>query len=105
MISSLLEYPNIFFILLLCEPLIFSTSIEENEAKPRAHSTSFWSFTKIWSPLQKIKIDMTLVIRLAGTNVDEGNQILKESKINYIEASTLEDAANKAVEALKKIGN
>ena len=47
---------------------------------------------------------MPLVIRLAGTNVDEGNQILKESKINYIEASTLEDAANKAVEALKKIG-
>ena len=34
-----------------------------------------------------------------------GNKILKESKINYIEASTLEDAANKAVEALNKISN
>ena len=31
-----------------------------------------------------------------------GNQILKESKINYVEANTLEDAANKAVAALKK---
>ena len=55
--------------------------------------------------LQKIKINMPIVIRLAGTNVKEGNHILKKSKINYIEASTLEDAANKAVEALKNIGN
>ncbi len=30
----------------------------------------------------------------------KGNQILKESKINYIQANTLEDAANKAVKAL-----
>ena len=45
---------------------------------------------------------MPLVIRLAGTNVEEGNKILKESGINYIAATTLEDAANKAVEALKK---
>ena len=30
----------------------------------------------------------------------KGNKILKESKIKYIEANTLEDAANKAVKAL-----
>ena len=42
------------------------------------------------------------MIRLAGTNVEKGNQILKDSNINYIEANTLEDAANKAVGALKK---
>ena len=42
------------------------------------------------------------MIRLAGTNVDKGNKILKESKIDYIEANTLEDAANKAVKALGK---
>ena len=47
---------------------------------------------------------MPLIIRLAGTNVEEGNNILKESTINYIEATTLEDAANKAVKALKKSG-
>ena len=61
-----------------------------------------WVAEGIVQSLQKIKIDMPLVIRLAGTNVEEGNQILNESKINYIETSTLEDAANKAVEALKK---
>ena len=64
-----------------------------------------WVAEGIVKALQKIKIDMPLVIRLAGTNEEEGNKLLKESKINYIEASTLEDAANKAVEALKKIGN
>ena len=53
--------------------------------------------------LEKIKIDKPLIIRLAGTNVEKGNKILKESKIKYIEASTLEDAANKAVKALKEL--
>ena len=64
-----------------------------------------WVAEGIVQALQKIKIDMPLVIRLAGTNVEKGNKILKESKIKYIEASTLEDAANKAVAALKKLEN
>ena len=52
--------------------------------------------------LKKIEIKVPLVIRLAGTNVEKGNKILRDSKLNYIEANTLEDAANKAVAALKK---
>ena len=62
-----------------------------------------WVAEGIVLALQKIKIDMPLVIRLAGTNVEEGNKILKKSGINYIAATTLEEAANKAVEALKKL--
>jgi len=62
-----------------------------------------WVAEGIVQALETIDINMPLVIRLAGTNVEEGNKILKESKINYIEASTLEDAANKAVEALKQV--
>ena len=62
-----------------------------------------WVAEGIIQALGKIEIKMPLIIRLAGTNVDRGNQILKESKINYIEASTLEDAANKAVKALKEL--
>ena len=46
---------------------------------------------------------MPLVIRLAGTNGQKRNKILKESNINYIEAHSLKEAATKAVEALKKI--
>ena len=60
-----------------------------------------WVAEGIVQALQKIEIKVPLVIRLAGTNVEKGNQILKESKINYIEAKTLEEAANKAVNALR----
>jgi len=63
-----------------------------------------WVAEGIIQALQKIKINMPLVIRLAGTNVEKGNKFLKESKINYIGASTLEDAAKKAVKALKELG-
>ena len=59
-----------------------------------------WVAEGIVQALDKIDISLPLVIRLAGTNVEKGNEILKKSKINYIEASTLEDAANKAVKAL-----
>jgi malate-CoA ligase subunit beta len=60
-----------------------------------------WVAEGIVQALDKVEVKVPLVIRLAGTNVEKGNKILKESKINYIEANTLEEAANKAVEALK----
>ena len=62
-----------------------------------------WVAEGIVQALQTIKIDVPLVIRLAGTNVEKGNKILKESNINYIGAHSLKEAATKAVEALKKI--
>ena len=61
-----------------------------------------WVAEGIVQALQKIEVKVPLVIRLAGTNVEKGNEILKKSKIKYIEANTLEDAANKAVKALGK---
>ena len=61
-----------------------------------------WVAEGIVQALDKIEINVPLVIRLAGTNVEKGNKILRESKIKYIEANSLEDAANKAVKVLKK---
>ena len=60
-----------------------------------------WVAEGIVQALDKVEVKVPLVIRLAGTNVEKGNKILKESKINYIEADTLEEAANKAVAALR----
>ena len=60
-----------------------------------------WVAEGIVQALDKIEVKVPLVIRLPGTNVEKGNKILKDSKINYTEASTLEEAANKAVAALK----
>ena len=60
-----------------------------------------WVAEGIVQALDKVEVKVPLVIRLAGTNVEKGNKIQKERKINYIEANTLEEAANKAVKALK----
>lgn len=42
-----------------------------------------------------------LVLRLAGTNFEKGQQILRDSNIKYVEATTLFDAAKKAVNAIE----
>jgi succinyl-CoA synthetase beta subunit/malate-CoA ligase subunit beta len=44
-------------------------------------------------------IEVPVVVRLAGTNVDLGRQILDESGLDLIQAADLDDAAAKAVAA------
>ena len=50
---------------------------------------------------KKIKIKVPLVVRLAGTNFQEGKKILNNSGIKIISANNLGDAAKKIVEAIK----
>ena len=40
-----------------------------------------WVAEGIVQALEKIEVKIPLVIRLAGTNVEKGNKIIKESKI------------------------
>lgn len=47
-------------------------------------------------------IKMPIVVRLAGTNVAEGNRILDESGLKLIKANSFREAAQKAVAAAKK---
>ena len=49
---------------------------------------------------QQLDIRIPIVIRLAGTNVDEGKQILAESGLSFIESADFADVAQKAVEAV-----
>lgn len=49
----------------------------------------------------KLGIKVPLVVRLEGTNVERGKEILKESGLNIIAAADMADAAHKAVEAAK----
>ena len=49
--------------------------------------------------VEKIDLKMPLVVRLAGTNVEEGKRIIAESGLNVITADTLAEAAEKAVAA------
>ena len=50
---------------------------------------------------KNIKIDIPLVVRLAGTNVDAGKEILNKSGLNIISADNLGDAAFKVVQTVK----
>lgn len=55
----------------------------------------------ILEAVKEVKIDVPLVVRLEGTNVEEGRRLLKESGLEIITASTMKDAAQKAVSAVK----
>jgi succinyl-CoA synthetase beta subunit len=46
-----------------------------------------------------VKLDVPVVVRLEGTNVERGKQLLKESGLALIAADDLADAAQKAVKA------
>ena len=50
---------------------------------------------------KEIKINVPLVVRLAGTNFEEGKKILQNSNLKIISADNLDDAAKKIVEAIK----
>ncbi len=50
---------------------------------------------------KEIKISVPLVVRLAGTNFQEGKKILTNSNLKIISANNLGDAAKKIVEAIK----
>ena len=50
---------------------------------------------------KEIDISIPLVVRLAGTNFQEGKEILDKSGLKLISATNLDDAAKKIVEAIK----
>src|SRR5262249_27514416 len=49
--------------------------------------------------VKEVGLKVPLVVRLEGTNVELGKQILKDSKLNVIPADDLDDAAQKVVKA------
>jgi succinyl-CoA synthetase beta subunit len=49
-----------------------------------------------------VKLSVPLVVRLEGTNVERGKQLLKETGVALIAADDLADAAQKAVAAAKR---
>ena len=50
---------------------------------------------------KEINLSVPLVVRLAGTNVALGKEILKKSNLKIISANNLSDAAKKIVEVTK----
>jgi len=50
--------------------------------------------------VEETKLNVPLVVRLAGTNFEEGKKILNHSNLKILSATDLNDAAKKIVEAV-----
>ena len=52
---------------------------------------------------REINISVPLVVRLEGTNVEEGKRIIEESELEVISGSDLDDAAQKITKAISEV--
>ena len=52
--------------------------------------------------LDEVKVNVPLVVRLAGTNAEEGAKILADSDMDFIVATSLAEAAEKVTAAIKE---
>jgi malate-CoA ligase subunit beta len=60
-----------------------------------------WVAKGVVDAVKELDIKIPIIVRLAGTNVEEGRRILNESGLSVITAETLAEAAEKAVAATK----
>ena len=64
-----------------------------------------WVAQGVVKAVEMAALDRPLVVRLAGTHVEEGRKIIAESGLPVISASSLADAAEKAVAAARDFKN
>ncbi|MCY4180416.1 MAG: ADP-forming succinate--CoA ligase subunit beta, partial [Litoreibacter sp.] len=60
-----------------------------------------WVAEGVVQALKEVEVDIPVIVRLAGTNVEQGQKILAQSGMPIIRASTLNEAAERAVGAWK----
>ncbi|CAI8973541.1 ADP-forming succinate--CoA ligase subunit beta [Methylocaldum szegediense] len=60
-----------------------------------------WIAKGLIQACNSLQIKVPLIVRLAGTNVEEGRKILAESGLSFITAENLDDAATKAVATVR----
>ena len=59
--------------------------------------------TGVVEAAKKTNIKLPVVLRLEGTNVDEGKKILMNSGLNFVVSDTMKDAADKVVAAARGV--
>lgn len=62
-----------------------------------------WIAEGVVHAVKNIDMKVPLVVRLSGTNVEEGQRIIAESGLPIITAGTLAEAADKVVQARNKV--
>ncbi|MGV6849258.1 MAG: malate--CoA ligase subunit beta [Marinibacterium sp.] len=60
-----------------------------------------WVAEGVVQALKEVQVDVPVIVRLAGTNVEEGNKILAQSGLPIIRAGSLMEAAERSVAAWK----
>jgi len=50
---------------------------------------------------KKLHVNIPIIIRMEGTNMEEGHRILEESGLKFIIGNGMKDAAQKAVKAIQ----
>ena len=58
-----------------------------------------WVAQGVVQAVRDVGVPVPLVVRLAGTNVEDGRRILKESGLEILTADTLSEAAERVVAA------
>ena len=53
---------------------------------------------------REVSLEVPLVVRLAGTNVDVGKKILEDSGLPIVSADNLADSAEKVVRVAREAG-
>ncbi|PIR00405.1 MAG: ADP-forming succinate--CoA ligase subunit beta [Nitrospinae bacterium CG11_big_fil_rev_8_21_14_0_20_45_15] len=53
------------------------------------------------SAAKKLNVKVPIVVRMEGTNMEEGHEILKSSQMNFIVGDGMKDAAQKVVKAIQ----
>ena len=61
-----------------------------------------WVAQGVVKAMQDLDIQVPVVVRLSGTNVEEGRRILEASSVSLITADTLAEAAEKSVAAVNE---
>jgi malate-CoA ligase subunit beta len=62
-----------------------------------------WIAEGVVQAVRKIDMKVPLIVRLSGTNVEEGRKIIADSGLSIITAETLAEAAEKAVQARNEV--
>ena len=61
-----------------------------------------WIANGVVQAMRDLEIKVPVVVRLAGTNVEQGREILDQSGLKFIRADNLDDAAAKVVAVIKE---
>jgi succinyl-CoA synthetase beta subunit/malate-CoA ligase subunit beta len=64
-----------------------------------------WVAEGVVQALREVQVNVPVIVRLAGTNVEEGQKILAKSGLPIIRATTLMEAAERSVEAWQSDSN